>query len=322
MPSSFTAILLNHPEVKRLLYLIIGWLMAASLTLGLTIALWWSIQQKEPSSPEPVVAEFEWTKPSLTAKEWPLSLESSLRSIDDIEAKAVILVDESNGQILASRQADRRLAIASTTKIMTAIVALEYGDLTSFITVDGAWLTHLPADSTTMGLSDGEQYRLEELLQGLLLGSGNDAAMIIASAISARPEDFVALMNAKAEQYGLTNTHFANPVGLDDVNNYSTASDLAILAHQARQWPIFRQIVGRKSVSLPYSSRHKALTIDNLNTMIGSYEGVTGIKPGNTEQAGNCLVVSYTKAGKDYLAVLLDTPARSTNMAKLLDKIP
>ncbi len=249
---------------------------------------------------------------------WPLTLTNAVDS-SQIKGQSLILVNEDSGEIVAERESQTRLAMASTTKIMTAALVLEFTKPDSIVTIPEQAFTDLPPDSALMGISPGEQYTVEELLYGLLLNSGNDAANALALAVSGSIPDFVTLMNAKAEQLGLHDTQFANPTGLDNPGHYSTARDLAVMAHYARSFPLFNRIVITPSRQLPYSNRHKQLNLENLNPLIVMYPGTTGIKPGNTGEAGNCLVASATREGKNLIGVLLNTPGRNTNMAALFD---
>ncbi len=255
----------------------------------------------------------------ITPQPWSLQDGNQL-TIDDISASSLLLVNQTTGQILAQRNADQQRPMASLTKVMTAALALEFTQANSLVTVPAKALQGLPADSAMMGISAGEQYTIKELLYGLLLPSGNDAAQAIAMAVAGDQKRFVDLMNAKAQQLGMQHTHFTNPSGLDDQNHYSSAKDLVVLAHYAASFPLFQQIIATYQKELPYSLNHKYLSLINANAFITNYSGATGIKPGNTGEAGNCLLASATRNGHTLIGVLLDTPGRNTNMAKLFDK--
>lgn len=255
----------------------------------------------------------------VSPKSWSLT-NTSTTSVDDIQASAVILIDVKSGHILAQRQAHQQRPIASVTKIMTAALVLEFAKPDSLVTIPKSALNGLPTDSAVMGISTGEQYTIKELLYGMLLPSGNDAAQALALAIAGSQQNFANLMNAKAKQLGLKDTHFTNASGLDQAGHYSSAYDLAILTHYAQTFPIFNSIVDTPTKNLPYSPQHKALELINANTFISSYPGATGVKPGNTELAGNCLVASATRDGHSLIGVLLNTPGRNTSMAKLFDR--
>jgi D-alanyl-D-alanine carboxypeptidase (penicillin-binding protein 5/6) len=250
---------------------------------------------------------------------WTLSPREVIES-SDIAASGMILVDEKTGHILAQRDADVRRPMASVTKIMTAALVLEFLNPDSSVTITDDALTQLPSDSALMGISPGEKYTVEELLYGMMLPSGNDAAKALAIAVAGSEVRFVAMMNSKVMQLGLQNTQFQNPSGLDAPDHYSSPRDLAVMAHYARAFPLFQKIVATPTISLPYTENHKWIDLVNYNSMVGMYPGATGIKPGNTGEAGNCLVASATRNGRDLIGVLLDTPGRNTNMVELFDR--
>ena len=255
----------------------------------------------------------------IRAQPWPLR-QSKLLDISNVEATSAILVDEDTGTILAARQPNQRRAEASITKIMTASIALEFTNEDSPVTIPKQSFEGLPPGSTMMGVSTGETYTMKELLYGMLLTSGNEAANAVALAVSPTTQQFADLMNGKASQLGLTNTHFTNPSGLDEPGHYTTAADLAVIAHYSRSFPLFRKIVATTEYEIPYTENHKYLDLKNLNTLLTNYPGATGMKPGNTDNAGNCLIGTAERDGHHLIGVLLDTPARSTNMGILLDK--
>ena len=255
---------------------------------------------------------------AVTPAPWNLQNIDALNT-SNIQSTALIMVDE-KGRILAERQANTRRPMASLTKIMTAAIVLEFARPESIVIIPKQATEDLPDDSATMGISTGEKYTVEELLYGMLLPSGNDAAQALALAVAGSQSKFVALMNAKATQLGLKDTHFTNASGLDGQGHYSTAHDLAILTHYAQSFPLFNKIVATNEKVLPYSANHKALDLVNANPFIQIYPGATGVKPGNTGEAGNCLVASATRDGHSLIGVLLDTPGRNTNMVKLFDE--
>jgi D-alanyl-D-alanine carboxypeptidase (penicillin-binding protein 5/6) len=202
---------------------------------------------------------------------------------------------------------------------MTAAIVLEFADPSSSIKIPSTAKKDLPPDSAVMGISTGETYTIRQLLYGLLLPSGNDAAKALAVATAGDEGRFVSLMNGKAAQLGLRNTHFTNASGLDDRGHYSTAYDLAVITKYAMSFPEFQEIVRQGEYEIPYTPEHKYLHLVNANSMVNSYPGATGVKPGNTADAGNCLVATATRNGRDVMAILLDTPGRNSNMAKLFD---
>jgi len=234
------------PRLKIVL-LVIAFL--ASLGLGTNYIL-------DKISPDQIDNQFN-TLPSFKIQPelWPLSYGKIVDS-SGIEAKALILINEDTGEIIAHRQADTKYPMASTTKIMTAALALEFLNPNSQITIPETVFDGLPPDSALMGISAGEKYTLEELLYGLMLNSGNDAANAIALAVSGNQNDFVSLMNAKAIQLGLKQTNFTNPSGLDHPDHYTTARELAVIAHYARSFPLFKEIVKAPTKTIPYTENH------------------------------------------------------------------
>ncbi|HBQ63526.1 MAG TPA: D-alanyl-D-alanine carboxypeptidase [Clostridiales bacterium] len=219
-----------------------------------------------------------------------------------MESQAAILVERSTGRVLYEKNADVKMSIASTTKIMTAVVVLERGTLSDSVTISArasqVW-------GSEIKLKAGEKLPLEELLYGLLLESGNDAAIALAEHIGGSVEAFVELMNDKAAEIGAADTHFANPHGLDALEHYSTARDMALIARYALNDSVFARIV---------STREKHITggryLGNTNELLSTLAGADGIKTGYTSGAGRCLVASATRNGLGLITVVLNSPTR------------
>lgn len=239
--------------------------------------------------------------------------------LPEITAKAAIVVEYPSGRILYQKEAHARLAPASTTKLLTAIMALEYGKLDDEVLVS-------PNDvvrGSKMGLRGGERQTLRNLLYGLMLPSGNDAAMTIARYLDARSGSaaagkdpvsrFASMMNARAAELGLRDTHFVNPHGLDGKGHYSSAYDLASLTWHAMHYDLFNQIVRQPNYEAP------GHPLKNLNKLIGEYPGADGVKTGYTRRAGLCLVSSATRNGKRVIAVVLNAPKWVEDSTALLD---
>ncbi len=226
-----------------------------------------------------------------------------------ITAQAALLVDVDSQTILYEREARRRLPQASTTKIMTAVIALEQGKLDERVTVP----MDLQVDGSLMGLRPGETLTLADLLYGLLLPSGNDAALVIAQHVGGSVEAFVAAMNAKAQALGLTDTHFENPHGHDSPNHYSSARDLWLLASYALRNPVFAKIVATRAATIA------GRELVNRNELLGSYPGADGVKTGTTDLAGECLVASVQRDGHRVMAVILGSQDRYADVRALLD---
>ena len=210
-------------------------------------------------------------------------------------ATAAILMDADTGEVLYEKNADRQMLIASTTKILTALVALEQGGLQKEITVTADHMV----EGSSMYLKVGETVTVEQLLYGLLLSSGNDAALALAEACCGSVEEFVAEMNRKAREIGMNNSSFANPNGLDDEGHFSTARDMACLAAHAVADPTFVRLCSTKQVS----TAGRAMT--NHNRLLRELEGCIGMKTGYTMAAGRTLVTSVIRDGRTLVAVTL-----------------
>ena len=211
-----------------------------------------------------------------------------------LSAAVAILMDADSGEVLYEKDAARRMRIASTTKIMTALVVLEHARLTDTITVTGDHMV----EGSSMYLKPGEVVTVEELLYGLMLCSGNDAALALADCCGGL-ETFVAAMNDKAAALGMTDTSFANPNGLDDENHYSTARDMAVLAAYAAQDPTFRRICSTRTATVG------GRTMTNHNKLLSQVEGCIGMKTGYTRAAGRTLVSCAEREGRRLVAVTL-----------------
>ena len=226
-------------------------------------------------------------------------------------AAAAVVVDGRNGEVMFSRSPDRRRAIASTTKLMTALLTLERAKPDEVFTSPG--YDPLPPESR-IDLRRGERMRVDDLLEALLLESANDAAVTLAEGISGSREAFVALMNERAAELGLENTSYANPIGLDDPANYSTANDLAVLARRLMTKPRFRRIVDMPSAQLETGLQPRV--VDNRNRLVELYPWVTGIKTGYTGLAGDVLVGSARgRGGARVISVVLGEPSEAARDA-------
>ena len=216
-------------------------------------------------------------------------------------AKSTIVMDLDSGRILYEKNANQKRLIASITKIMTAIVAIEEGDLTEKITVGEEVLSMY---GTNIYVEVGEKMKLRDLLYGLLLRSGNDASVVIAKAIAGSEEKFVNLMNKKAQEIGMKNTIFKNPHGLDEeTENYSTAYDMALLSKYAYKNKTYRNIVSTDKYEV--STGKKTYLWYNRNKLLTTYEYCTGGKNGYTPRAGKTLVTTASKKGLNLTIVTL-----------------
>ncbi|OQX50911.1 hypothetical protein B5M47_02695 [candidate division CPR3 bacterium 4484_211] len=268
-------------------------------------------------------AVFEGANPPLSSSLWKPQIAGDSFNTQAIDfgqnVAAALSVNFDSGEVYYALNIHQRLPIASLTKVMTALVALEYASLDKEITVPAAAMD-LPKDSSVMGISAGEVYPVKDLLYGLLLPSGNDAAKTLAIGVLGSEENFVYRMNRRSQSLGLKDTHFGNSSGLDDPWNYSSVYDLAVLTHYVLvNYPVINQIVGEKQYEIPYTEKHKYLFLGNFNDLMLLYEGVDGVKPGNTEAAGSCLIASATRGDRRVMALVLGSTYRNAAAIKLLD---
>ncbi|TEB16590.1 D-alanyl-D-alanine carboxypeptidase DacF precursor [Pelotomaculum sp. FP] len=235
-------------------------------------------------------------------------------SIPSITADAAILMDAGTGQILFEKNAGLKKPPASTTKIMTALLALEGGDLQETVTVS----PHAASvGEASLELTAGEMLTLQALLYGALLESGNDACVALAEHIGGTEGNFVLLMNQKAKLIGADSTSFKNTNGLPAADHYTTAKDLATITRYAFHNQVFKQIIGTRNIIIESSmgTRH----LSNTNRLLWSYYGADGVKTGTTVEAGCCLVASAARDGRKLISVVLNSDDRWTDSIKLLD---
>ena len=218
------------------------------------------------------------------------------------------VVAAGDGRVLWARDAGAQRAMASTTKIMTAIVVLENADLDEVAKVSKA---AAKTSESTAEVVAGKRYTVRTLLEALLVKSGNDAAVALAEHVGGSEADFVTMMNRKAQELGLDNTHFANPHGLDESSHYTCAEDLATMARYAMQIEEFKRIVALESTKIRPANGGAGPTLENSNEMIGSFAGATGVKTGWTNDAGYCLVATAERAGVELVAVVLGAKSES-----------
>ncbi|RXT13849.1 D-alanyl-D-alanine carboxypeptidase family protein [Ammoniphilus sp. CFH 90114] len=234
-----------------------------------------------------------------------------------VSAQAAAVIDVESGRILYEKQGQEKMRVASLTKIMTAIVAIEEGKLDEMVTVpDYA----IGTEGSSIYLRHGEKLTLEHLLYGLMLRSGNDAAVTIADHIGGSLEGFARLMNEKVEYLGLRQTHFTNPHGLDDSNqHFSSAVDMAQISAYALRNEDFRKIVSTKVMKIPQHGEKWDRKLINKNKMLNLYNGADGVKTGYTKLAKRCLVSSATRDGRQIAVVTLNAPDDWSDHSRLLD---
>lgn len=237
----------------------------------------------------------------------------------EISSKIAVAYDRTSGRVIWGKDENKRSAMASTTKIMTAIVTLENGDLGDVVKVSSksAW-----TGGSSLKLKTDDEVKLEDLLYGLMLKSGNDAAVAIAEHVGGSVEGFAEMMNKKAAELGLTDTHFVTPHGLDDPEHYTTAKELAIITDYAMKNKKFAQIVSTKEHNVCINGYTRQ--ISNTNELLGILDGVNGVKTGFTNNAGRCLVTSINRNGWEIIVVVLraDTKKiRTKDSVKIIEYI-
>ncbi len=235
---------------------------------------------------------------------------------EGISAKSAVLMDAASGRLLFEKNGYERLAMASTTKIMTAVVAVESCSDDEIVTVSP---NAFGVEGSSLWLEIGEKLTVRQLLLGLMLKSGNDAAVALAEHTAGSVESFVLLMNAKAREIGMKNTHFETPNGLDSDNHYTTAYDMALLGRYAMKNPRIREIVGTKTASVPWAGKEWDRGLKNHNKLLWQLEGCTGIKTGFTKKSGRCLVSSVKRDGRELICVSLNAPDDWNDHKRLYD---
>jgi serine-type D-Ala-D-Ala carboxypeptidase (penicillin-binding protein 5/6) len=254
-----------------------------------------------------VLGSCEWGQAA--AQEKPAG-ERTVPKTPKLDAKSWVLVDADTGIYLAGKNPDKRLPIASTTNVMTALVVLDRGvDLDEEVTVSDQAERFVGSVYSNVGLISGERLSVRELLQAALIPSGTDAVYALAEHLGggggkAGVENFVDEMNQKAKQMGLENTHFEDPAGLDSPKHYSSARDMAEIARAAMGYPEFRDIVDTEEATI--STQERDIDLFTTNNLLYIYQPATGIKTGTSPQAGPSLIASAKEGDESYIAVLLD----------------
>ncbi|MFD3157367.1 D-alanyl-D-alanine carboxypeptidase family protein [Haloimpatiens sp. FM7330] len=231
-----------------------------------------------------------------------------------INARAAVALDANTKQVLYGKNSESIIPMASTTKIMTSLVALKYGNLDEKIIISK---NASKIRGSKVGYKEGEGVSLKELLYGLMLKSGNDAAIAISEGIAGSVEKFVALMNEYAVSIGACNTHFESPHGLDSDNHYCTAYELALITSKAKEIPLFNQIVSCKSIDKSTSGFTRSYR--NINKILWQIPGANGVKTGYTGNAGKCLVTSVKLDNSEIVIVILNSNTRWKETRKIYD---
>ena len=234
----------------------------------------------------------------------------------EVNAKAAVLIEADSSRVLYEQHAYTRLPMASTTKIMTALVVLERCDLRATVAVDER---AVGVEGSSVYLYPGELLTVEQLLYAVLLSSANDAAAALAYLVADSIEGFAALMNQKAAEIGVRDTHFQNPHGLDADGHYTTAYDLAVITAYALQNEDFLRIVSTQKKVIPLQGQEGARVLRNHNRLLASYSGCIGVKTGFTKKSGRCLVSAAERDGVRLICVTLDCPDDWRTHTQLLD---
>lgn len=245
-----------------------------------------------------------------------LSLPAFAASPQGISAKACVLMLADTREVLYAENENEQLPMASTTKIMTSLLALESGLWEQQIKVTSDMVA---VEGTSIGLLPDDLISVRTLISGMLLESGNDAANVTAYAVAGGQAQFLDLMNQKASEIGMKNTHFDSVSGLDTDSHYSTAYDMALLTAYALENPKFRSLCSEKSERVYYGNPPYARTLYNHNRLLSSYEGAIGVKTGFTKKSGRCLVSAAERDGVTLIAVTLNAPDDWNDHKKLLD---
>lgn len=236
------------------------------------------------------------------AEEIPELVEATTNSAEEpnINSRSAIVFDRNSKEVIYGKDENTKKKMASTTKIMTCIVVLEKGELTDTVIVSK---NAAGTGGSRVGLKTGDKATVQDLLYGLMLCSGNDAAVALAEHVGGSVEGFAELMNAKAKELNLSNTNFVTPHGLDNENHYTTAYELAIMADYGLKNKTFRSIVGTKNITININGKPRNL--NNTNELLGSVSGVYGVKTGFTNGANRCLVSSCKRDNLDIITVVL-----------------
>lgn len=243
-----------------------------------------------------------------------VSASDALAMADTAECACVI--NPVTNEVVFEKEMNKKHAMASTTKIMTAVIALENCGEDEVVTVSANAANQ---EGSSAYISAGNQMYMGDVLNGLMLNSGNDAAIAIAEHVAGNVEAFADMMNKKAAELGAVNTHFVNPSGLDDPQHYTTASDMALIAKYAMGMSKFREIVSTSTAQVKPINSEEMLYFTNHNKLLHLYDGATGIKTGFTKSTGRCLVSSAKRDGMEFIAVTLNDPNDWKDHEDLLD---
>ena len=295
---------------KELLLILWKKVLSGALAAGFSVSLLWGF---EGANAAPSRALYD-VKP-LARPEVEGLVVSPDDKLQNLTARSAVVLDAATGLVIYQRDMDARRYPASTTKIMTLIVALEQGNLEDTVTVSK---NAAGMEGSTLWLEQGDKVPLRELLYGMMMASGNDATIAVAEHIAGSVSAFAKLMNDKAREIGAKDTHFVNPNGLPNENHYTTAHDMALIAAYGYRLPEFEEIVSTREITFPWvkDDTHR---LRNENQMLWLYEGGNGVKTGYTDAAGRCLVSGAKDDGLQLVAVVLDSVYMWNDSIALLD---
>ncbi len=234
----------------------------------------------------------------------------------DISAECAVVISQETGEVLFEKNAYKKHSMASTTKIMTSLLAIESGRLQNEIKVTDNMLN---VEGTSMGLCAGDSVSLDELLHGMLIQSGNDSANATAIYLGGSLQNFAVMMNERAALIGMKSTNFVTPSGLDSDEHYSTAYDMALLGREAVKNPKFLSVCSKQKATLTYGNPPYSRTLYNHNKLLSYYDCALGIKTGFTKKSGRCLVSYAKKDGVGLIAVTLNAPDDWSDHKLMLD---
>lgn len=291
---------MNNNIMKNKIKLILIWVLTLLIMLSTIIVIFVSEKQNHVAlqTSKQNVANSEENK------------NSNKINNPELNARIALIYDRASGRIIYEKNGNKQTPMASTTKILTAIVTLENADLKETVTIESK---AAGIGGSRLGLKKNDKITVNDLLYGLMLRSGNDAAVALAIHVGGSIEGFADMMNKKAEELGLTNSHFVVPHGLDNEGHYTTAYELAKMADYALNIPKFKEIVSNKSATIYINGYPKA--INNTNKLLGSVFGVYGVKTGFTNGAGRCLVSSCKRGELDIITVIIGADTNNQRTA-------
>lgn len=237
---------------------------------------------------------------------------------ETVSAQSAVLISADTGAVLWEKDAERQMSMASTTKIMTALLTLEEAERTGDPAVD-VTEEMVAVEGSSMGLQAGDRITLKNLAAGMLLASGNDAANACALYLDGSTEKFAERMNLRAQELGMEDSHFVTPSGLDDEQHYSTAYDMALLARAALQNSEFQKLASSSTYQVEFLEPEKRVSYTNHNKLLRMYDGCIGVKTGFTKKSGRCLVSAAQQEGVTLIAVTLNAPDDWNDHTALLD---